>query len=65
MEEREYSEEDMKNNPRFKHHKNIEQVINMQKQANQSAREMEERQGLFALTESIFMTGKPFQLWPW
>lgn len=31
MEEREYSEEDMKNNPRFKHHKNIEQVINMQK----------------------------------
>lgn len=30
MEEREYSEEDMKNNPRFKHHKNIEQVINMQ-----------------------------------
>lgn len=24
MEEREYSEEDMKNNPRFKHHKNIE-----------------------------------------
>lgn len=31
MKEREYSEEDMKNNPRFKHHKNIEQVINMQK----------------------------------
>lgn len=31
IEEREYSEEDMKNNPRFKHHKNIEQVINMQK----------------------------------
>ena len=31
MEEREYSEEDMKNNPRFKHHENIEQVINMQK----------------------------------
>lgn len=31
MEEREYSEENMKNNPRFKHHKNIEQVINMQK----------------------------------
>lgn len=31
MEEREYSEEDMKNNPCFKHHKNIEQVINMQK----------------------------------
>lgn len=31
MEEREYLEEDMKNNPRFKHHKNIEQVINMQK----------------------------------
>ena len=31
MEEREYSEEDMKNNPRFKHHKNIKQVINMQK----------------------------------
>lgn len=31
MEERGYSEEDMKNNPRFKHHKNIEQVINMQK----------------------------------
>lgn len=31
MEEKEYSEEDMKNNPRFKHHKNIEQVINMQK----------------------------------
>lgn len=31
MEEREYSEEDMKNNPHFKHHKNIEQVINMQK----------------------------------
>lgn len=31
MEEREHSEEDMKNNPRFKHHKNIEQVINMQK----------------------------------
>lgn len=31
MKEREYLEEDMKNNPRFKHHKNIEQVINMQK----------------------------------
>lgn len=31
MKEKEYSEEDMKNNPRFKHHKNIEQVINMQK----------------------------------
>lgn len=26
-----FREEDMKNNPRFKHHKNIEQVINMQK----------------------------------
>ena len=31
MEEREYSEEEFKSNPRFQHHKNIEQVINMQK----------------------------------
>ena len=30
-EEREYSEEEFKNNPRFQHHKNIEQVINMKK----------------------------------
>lgn len=31
MKEREYSEEEFKSNPRFQHHKNIEQVINMQK----------------------------------
>ena len=31
MEEREYSEEEFKNNPRFQHHKPIEQVINMKK----------------------------------
>lgn len=30
-EDREYSEEEFKNNPRFQHHKNIEQVINMKK----------------------------------
>ena len=30
-EEREYSEEEFKNNPRFQHHKPIEQVINMKK----------------------------------
>lgn len=30
-EEREYSEEEFKNNPRFKHHKLIEQVSNMKK----------------------------------
>lgn len=31
MEERKYSEEEFKSNPRFQHHKNIEQVVNMQK----------------------------------
>lgn len=30
-EEREYTEEEFKNNPRFQHHKNIEQIINMKK----------------------------------
>lgn len=30
-EDREYSEEEFKNNPRFQHHKNIEQVNNMKK----------------------------------
>ena len=31
MEEREYTEDEFKNSPRFQHHKNIEQVINMKK----------------------------------
>lgn len=31
MEEREYTEEEFKNNPQFQHHKPIEQVINMKK----------------------------------
>ena len=31
MEDREYSEEEFKNNPRFQHHKSIEQVNNMKK----------------------------------
>ena len=30
-EEREYTEDEFKNSPRFQHHKNIEQVINMKK----------------------------------